>query len=163
MSNFVESKNEIQTMRLEKYQTEVDVTSTIYEFVSKSKERSIKKRVIYEKFDNKNIFNLAFGDVNNETGGFDDLVVTNNGDSEKVLATVASTVYHFLDKYPEAIIFASGSTPARTRLYKIGISKNLEELEKDFSIMGLNENKKWVTFESNGSFSAFYLKRKNNL
>jgi hypothetical protein len=146
-------------MRLEKYETEIDNTSTIYEFVSESVEYSIKKRVIYQQIDNSIIYNLAFGDVNELTDELDDTIVSNNGDTEKVLATVAATVYYFFDKYPKAILFAKGNSVARNRLYKIGISNNLEELKKDFIVMGLGENKEWKIFDKNEIFSAFYVKK----
>lgn len=42
-------------------------------------------------------------------------LLTNNGDSTKTLATVASTVYAFTGKYPEAWVYATGSTAVRTR------------------------------------------------
>ena len=67
-----------------------------------------------------------------DTDDFDDEIITNNQDSKRVLATVAATVYIFLDKYPKASIFATGSNIARNRLYRIGISNNLEEIEDDF-------------------------------
>lgn len=40
-----------------------------------------------------NLYNLAFGDKNPLTGEIDDKIVTDNGDSEKVLATVVAAVY----------------------------------------------------------------------
>ena len=69
----------------------------------------------------KDLFNIGFGDKNLETGDIDDKVVSNNGDSDKVLATVV--VYTFTDLNPETLIYATGSTKARTRLYRMGISK----------------------------------------
>jgi hypothetical protein len=62
------------------------------------------------------------------------LNVTNNGDSLKVLATVASTVYAVTERYPKAWILATGSTAVRTRLYRMGITNNLMEIEKDFMV-----------------------------
>jgi hypothetical protein len=63
------------------------------------------------------------------------LSISNNGDSPKVLATVASTVYAFLERYPDAYVFATGSTNSRTRLYRMGISANYLEIRKDFNIL----------------------------
>ena len=77
-----------------------------------------------------------------------------------MLATVASTVYNFLENYQNAIVVATGSTLTRTRLYKIGISKNLEEIKEDFLIMGLTENRQWVAFDKTESYSAFYIQRR---
>ncbi len=88
-----------------------------------------------------NFYNLGFGDKDAITDDIDDTVITNNGDSEKVLATVTATLYTFTDKFPEAMIFASGSTTARTRLYRIGITNNLDVINVDFEIFGLTKEK----------------------
>ena len=55
------------------------------------------------------LFNLAFGDLNALTGEFDDTVITDNGDTDKVLATVVAALYAFADAHPEAWIYATGS------------------------------------------------------
>jgi hypothetical protein len=75
------------------------------------------------------------------------------------LATVAATLFEFTDKHPDANIIAVGSTLARTRLYRIGITNNLEAIEKDFKIYGL-ENKVWVEFEKGKDYNAFLVIRK---
>lgn len=59
-----------------------------------------------------------------------------NADSEKVLATVIGAVYAFSDKHPNTFIYAKGSTKARTRLYRMGITKYYEELIGDFYLYG---------------------------
>ena len=86
---------------------------------------------------------------------------TNNEDSQKVLATVASTVYEFVKKYPRAWIVATGSTRARTRLYQMGISNNLEAITTDFIVFG-NKNDTWQLFEKNITYDAFLITLKRN-
>jgi hypothetical protein len=146
-------------MRYEKYALKADSSWAIFEFWSIGQKGSIRKRIHFQSTKREYFYNLAFGDVNAETDDFDDTVVTDNGDTVKVLATVASTIYIFFDKYPYSVVFAKGSTPARTRLYKIGISKNLEELKEDFEIYGLLENDIWEEFKKNVNYSAFYIKK----
>lgn len=107
----------------------------------------------------RNFYNLGFGDKDETTGQIDDEIVTNNGDSEKVLATVASTLYIFMEKFPDAMVFATGSTKARTRLYRIGISNNLIEIQEDFEIYGLAENK-WQNFQKQTAYEAFLIVQK---
>jgi len=51
-----------------------------------------------------------------------------------VLATVVATVYAF-DKYPDIWIFAIGSAKARTRIYRMGIAKYIDEIKYDFEII----------------------------
>lgn len=93
------------------------------------------------------------------TGNIDDTVISNNGDSEKVLATVVATVYAFTDKYPGAWIYATGSTKARTRLYRMGISKFLEEVTIDFEIIG-ELSDEWDEFKLGTEYKGFLVRRK---
>ena len=138
-------------MRKERYKLEVGKTPMIFEFTSKGDKGLIKKRVIFEPIGKGNIFNLAFGDVDEKTGEFDDLVVTNNGDSEKILATVASkekmikmkemiestettelfmseAVYNpELDKYEGKVWFPEKLAEARETLAKYSLPKEWED------------------------------------
>lgn len=61
---------------------------------------------------------------------------SNNEDRNKVLATVAFTTIEFMRHHPQAIVFARGSTPSRTRLYQISIQANWLEISKMFSVEG---------------------------
>lgn len=105
------------------------------------------------------IYNLAFGDYKEETESIDDSIITNNNDSQKVLSTVASTLYVFTDKHPDVWVYATGSNSARTRLYRMGITANLEEILKDFEVYGL-QNDSWQGFERETDYEAFLVKRK---
>ena len=87
------------------------------------------------------------------------MIITNNNDSQIVLATVASTVYAFTDKYPDTWIFATGLTKSRTRLYRMGITNNLIEIQKNFHVYGLRDNK-WQKFKKDMEYEAFLVKRK---
>ena len=72
--------------------------------------------VIYTKTTTENMYNLGFGDYDESTNEINDLSITNKWDSLKGLPTVASSVYAFTEKYPNAWILATGSTTVRTRL-----------------------------------------------
>lgn len=109
----------------------------------------------------KDYYNLGFGDKDEKTGQISDVVITNNGDSQVVLATVASTVYAFTDKNPDAWIYARGSNNARTRLYRIGITNNLLEITKTFKVYGLKDDP-WHTFRKDIDYKAFLIKIKNS-
>jgi len=65
--------------------------------------------------------NLTFGDWKEDINWIDDQIITDNKDRRKVLATVAAIVVTFMEENPNAIVFATGRTPARTRLYRMGI------------------------------------------
>ena len=72
---------------------------------------------------------------------------------------MVASVYAFTDKYPNSYIYATGSTKARTRLYRIGITKHINEITKDFFIYGLH-NDEWEGFENGIEYDAFLAKRK---
>jgi hypothetical protein len=129
----------------------------VFEFVSEGKNGKISKFVIYRETNLYNLYNLGFGDKNEE-GEINDLIITNNGDSQQVLATVASTLLHFTDKYPDAMIYVTGSTKSRTRLYRIGISNNLEMIHENFVVLG-QQNDHWQPFEKGTEYNAFFVKR----
>lgn len=119
--------------------------------------------VEYSETGRENVFNLAFGDYDEETKSINDLSVTNNGDSLKVLATVASTVYAFTEKNPRAMIFATGSSDARTRLYRMGITNHLFEIQKDFDVFGLRiDDNIWEKFITGEDYEAFLLTKRGN-
>ena len=130
-----------------------------FEFVSIGQKGNITKVVRYSEISIKGYYNLGFGDTDPITGLLSDLTVTNNGDSQKVLATVAATLYAFTDNYPGVTVIATGSTQARTRLYRMGITNNLKDIEKDFFIFGLTE-KGWEPFHKNIHYGAFLVRRK---
>ena len=115
-------------MRNERYGVKISNATMTFDFISEGPRGSIKKRVEYKQMGENQVYNLAFGDVIEETNVLDDKVISDNKDSKKVLTTVASTIYTFIGKYPSAAIYAEGSNLARTRLYRIGISNNFEEL-----------------------------------
>lgn len=146
-------------MKLPKYPLASSDRMMTFEFVSEGKKGLIHKLVKYQPTNLKGLYNLAFGDKAPETGEIDDKVISNNGDSEKVLATVVATVYAFTDKYPDAWVYATGSTKARTRLYRMGISKFLDEVSSDFEILGeLNDD--WETFKTDVEYEGFLVRRK---
>ena len=130
-----------------------------FEFLSEGPKGKIQKLIQFALVNQDNYYNLAFGDKNPITGEIDDITVTDNGDSEKVLATVVAAVYAFCDKHPKAWIYATGSTAARTRLYQMGINKYFDIVEEDFEIFGASENE-WERFEKNKNYQAFVVQIK---
>ncbi|HVA98842.1 MAG TPA: hypothetical protein VNG53_08105 [Bacteroidia bacterium] len=146
-------------MKYDKYQLESDKKILIFEFTSIGQKGRIKKIVQYSETILKDYFNLGFGDKDEKTSEINDLIITNNGDSQQVLAIVASTVYAFTDRHPDAWIYVRGSNNARTRLYRIGITNNLLEIKKDFEVFGLKDDQ-WHTFRKGMDYKAFLIKRK---
>lgn len=147
-------------MNLDQYTYYTNEDFLDYDFFSEGPKGRIKKIVHYQRINQQPaVYNLAFGDLNEVTGGIDDAINTNNGDSEKVLATVASTIVDFTNKYQNAYVYAAGSTLSRTRRYQMGILKIWNEIQHDFEVYGLlHEN--WHPFKAGVNFEAFLAKRK---
>ena len=79
-------------MKLPKYEIEAEDSLEVFEFVSEGPKGSIQKLIKFSETALKGFYNLAFGDKSLSTGDIDDKVVSNNGDSEKVLADRKSVV-----------------------------------------------------------------------
>ncbi|MEJ7739701.1 MAG: hypothetical protein WKF97_19930 [Chitinophagaceae bacterium] len=94
------------------------------------------------------------------TGEIDDKTITDNGDSEKVLASVVAAVYAFCDRFPKVWIYATGSSAARTRLYKMGINKYFDTVQADFEIFRQTQSE-WERYIKGKDYQAFVIQRKN--
>jgi hypothetical protein len=145
-------------MKYPKYPVVASHDHLMYLFWSEGPQGKIAKGIIYSKL-KSNLYNLGFGDWNENLQQLDDSTRSNNGDREKVLATVASTTLDFTDKFPDAQIFIEGSTSARTRIYQMGIASNVLEINETFEVKGFREND-WHLFRTGDNYEAFLIKRK---
>jgi len=146
-------------MNLERYNYIITNNFQDYIFYSNGPKGSIKKVIRYTKIGNDPVtYNLAFGDED-DAGIVSDSVNSNNHDRDKVLSTVAGTINKFCDHYGNHFIYVEGSTPSRTRLYQMGISRLWAEVSKDFYIWGYTDGS-WQDFRTNVNYEAFLIKRK---
>lgn len=76
---------------------------------------------------------LHFGDKDGITGQIDDKVISNNGDSEVVLATVVSALYAFTDKHPDAVDLRNRQYQSKNAALQNGYHKIFKRGEKRFS------------------------------
>jgi hypothetical protein len=76
-----------------------------------------------------------------------------------VLATVASTIVSFTKGRDKCAVYAEGSTPARTRLYQMGINSNWEAINKLFFVQGRYKDD-WEWFRNDRNYSAFSVMKK---
>jgi hypothetical protein len=100
-------------MNLPRYSYKTNHNFLEYEFISVGPKGHVNKIVRFTEIATA-IYNLAFGDLDEKTGAIDDMNITNNSDSRKVLATVAYIVHDFTLRYNKAWIVAQGSTASRT-------------------------------------------------
>ena len=145
-------------MKLPHYEYKINENFLDYEFISEGPKGGIKKLVRFTKLSH-NLFNLAFGDLNKQSGEIDDLAITNNKDHYKVLSTVAAIVYDFSNRNKYAGIFAKGSTASRNRLYRMRIINNWKVIKAGFMIFGW-EDGSWHLFEPGKNYEAFLLHRR---
>jgi hypothetical protein len=150
-------------MKYEKYDNLIATIDFLeYEFMSVGPKGSIPKIVQFKPTNNPAIFNLAFGNKK-EDGSLDDLAKDDNKDRNKILATVVSSVQLFTAEYPAKWIFFSGSTPERTRLYRMAIALNIEELSINFEIIGILKDLDsfvYVPFQIEVNYFGFLFRRK---
>ena len=131
-----------------------------YDFVSDGAKGIIHKRIFFELIQEPAIYNLAFGDLT-DNGEIDDYSISDNKDMTKILATIAAAIGLFLEKYPERKVFFRGSTAERTRLYRMAISINLEELSGRYNINGVLPDGGYVNFQKNLFYEGFVISKKS--
>jgi hypothetical protein len=128
---------------------------SVFDFVSIGRNGAIQKRIAFTETEWDNIYNLAFGDVDND-GEINDFSISNNGDRNKILATVAFILDAYTTKHPDRWIIFRGSTADRTRLYRMAVGLNLEELSTRFEIYAFVDEKV-IPFAKNLEINAFSL------
>jgi len=143
----------------EKYEYQTNSTYLDYEFISLGKKGRIKKVARFNLIQGK-LYNFGFGDLNEVTGEISDTTISNNGDGDKVLITVASIIYDFTETYKGVAVFIKGTTLSRTRRYQMGINQHWIQLKPMFVIWGLI-NLKWEPFEIDKNYEAFVGARTN--
>jgi hypothetical protein len=82
-------------MKLPRYELIAEKSMMVFEFTSEGQNGHIPKLIKFSPTSIEEVYNLAFGDKDLDTGDIDDQSVSNNGDSEQVLATVVSAVLPF--------------------------------------------------------------------
>lgn len=142
----------------EAYLTTSNDENTRFQFQSVGK-RGVFEKVIYFTPLTVDTYNLSLVDYDSATDSYDDLSVTDNGDMPEIIVTVISTIHKFLNSNPGNKIYFEGSTPARTRLYQISISKIYDPVQSDLLISGL-QGGRWYLFEPNVNFEGFLVEKK---
>lgn len=140
-----------------RYDVQYSLENKVYSFVSEGKKGRVIKKVQFDLMQ-EGIFNLGFGDWVGGDPGFNDLAITDNGDMEMVLSTVVGIAVEFLSKNTGVTIHLTGSTPARTRLYRIIISNRYDEIRNDYSVWGYL-NGRFYPFQKNINYEAFLISK----
>jgi hypothetical protein len=121
-----------------------------YWFVSVGKRNVIKSVKLTLSDEELKIYNLSLMDLDVDSGWLSDEVVTNNGDTLKVLKTMAYCMKISLEIQSDASIYFTRNSPARNRLYKMYMNNYRFLWEASFE----------VTFiEKEGLEYGFYCKK----
>ena len=128
----------------------------VFEFKSIGKKGVIPKRIEFTPTELPNIFNLAFGDVGTDNE-IDDYCISDNGDRNKVLATIAYVIEIYLQMYPDRLIYFRGST--QERLYRMAVGLNFDELSTRFDIYA-EQSDDFIPFRKNIEASGLLVRRK---
>jgi hypothetical protein len=139
----------------------IKVTSdfSVFDFTSIGRNGAIAKRIAFTGTEWDKVYNLAFGDID-VNGEMDFYSISDNGDKNKILATIAKVIGDYTKQFPDRLILFTGSTEERTRLYRMAVGMHLEELSNTFEIYAFVD-KAIVPFTKNMKINAFLVKRKN--
>ncbi len=129
-----------------------------FSFLSEGPKGRIEKLVKYDQMDEET-FNLGFGDRIGGTMNFDDKVVTDNGDTRRVLATVVATLEEFFKTYPSMYVYMEGSDEKRTRTYCWIVKNNRRQFENQFNFWGGFGNE-YEPFESDRNYQFILISKK---
>lgn len=138
------------------YKIQVNEKNT-YSFISVGRRGLILKVVRFDEIE-PDVFNLGFGDFDFEKQTLSDSIVSDNGDMEKILATVVSILNDFLQNNPKFSVFIVGSTLSRTRLYQIAINRYYEDFKVYFEIFGF-KNSEFEVFQKNVNYESFLVRK----
>ena len=131
-----------------------------YEFWSRSKEKEIKKIVIFTKvgYEEDNFYNLALLDEL-ANGELSDISESRNNDIKTILATVFGIANDFLTKNPDSIIAFKGSDYRRHRLYRIVLNREIERLSEFFFISGVIEGE-YFHFDATLNYDYYLIEKR---
>ena len=141
-------------------------------FISKGQQDIIKviQYSFVQKLNDKNVYNLGFGDYDITNDSIIDNVNTNNGDAYKVFNTVLSTIPIFFENYRNDILMVQGSDGRpefiknckktctkkcndecrnfnrRVNIYRGYVDKNYEQLNNEYQFFGGIKDEQQQTF-----------------
>ena len=136
------------------YFVHINESYSTYTFESIGKKGVVQKTITFSSTDKPGYYNLGLGDINTETGKVEDSVVTDNGDTAKIMATVYEAVRLYSHRYPDRAIFIAGNSPSRNRLYRIAINHSILDIIEEFSVYGFKSDH-WELFKPVEQYEYF--------
>ena len=143
----------------ETYNIGVSKDKKAYRFFSEGPNGSIEKRVYFQSLPVPNRYNLALCDIIYGKENYEN--ITGNKDLDMVFGTIAAIVQHFINSFPNAEVYLTGNTKAKTRLYQIKVANNLEEIQTDFEVYGCKVDAgPFTSFRKGENYTGILVKRK---
>jgi hypothetical protein len=148
-------------MYLERYEYKQGLPANQFYFYSDGPKGRIRKIVYFNFFGKINgyaYYNLGFGDYDPKTNKINDRSISDNGDRDKILATIAAIALDFIDHLRNCRLIVSGTTPARTRLYQMKINAFYDDISELFDIQGRAETG-WEKYQKGKNYSRFQFEK----
>lgn len=142
----------------ESYPLQTDENREVFVFESIGIKGRIVKIIVFDLIQD-DIWNLGFGDLHDD--GWDDEVISNNGDLVRVISTVAQAVLLFSDKWLERRILINPVDKKRKRLYNTVFKRRQNEITQYFEIIGSTDQGVQL-YKPQVSFNLFLLARKKH-
>lgn len=143
----------------EHWPLEVSEENRAYYFLSRGPRGNINMTIQFTPMEIDGIFNLSFGKLN-ENGEMDDAFVNNNGDRDKIIATVIAAVNEFTLHYPRKFVYFSGHSEGRNRLYRGVLSIYLTQWLQDYTVWGAKEDGNFELFKKDKTYLEYLIRRK---
>jgi hypothetical protein len=131
---------------------------SIFRFISEGVPAHITKEIRFAELPDSGMYSIHMGDIK-QNGDFDPFAISNNGDRNRVLATVFRAIEMYTEKYPARSILIGSLTKQRARLFRIAIGANMKILSRVFTILEVHEGR-FSPFKPNTDSTIFHLRRK---
>jgi hypothetical protein len=131
---------------------------SIFRFVSEGSLGFITKEIHFAQLPDTGMYSIHLGDIK-QNGDFDSSVISNNGDRNRVLATVFRAIEVYTGRYPDRSILIGGLTRHRARLFRMAIGANWKRLSGAFTILERREGR-FSPFRPDTDSTIFHWRRR---
>lgn len=115
------------------------------------------KAILYRETKIPFLYSLTLAEVQWD-GKLSATINNSNADVKPTMATISKTIETFTAANPRAVVGFMGNTDAKTRLYRIAISRDLDKFLGKYLIWGVrSDNGKRELFEPNQPYEYFFV------
>ena len=115
------------------------------------------KAILYQETEIPFLYSLTLAEVQRD-GRLSTTINNSNADVKPTMATISKTIETFTAANPRAVIGFMGNTDAKTRLYRIAISRDLDKFLEKYLIWGVrSDNGERELFEPNQPYEYFFV------